>query len=323
VARAPARADRPAEDEFGKKVREAQDRGVAYLKQQQRDQGGGRWNWENDTLTVLQAGGSSSLALLALLESGVKVDDPVVRRGMPYLRSLEPKHTYVVSLQTQVLCKANRKEDADLIKRNVKWLEDAAQRNAQGELIGWTYTNAPGNRADNSNSRYAVSGLYAAHKVGFKTKKVDFWKDVRDYYLRTQMADGGWTYANATGSRPTHTMTGSGIVCLLQAKDAAGKGDKETDAAIDKGLDWIGRNLVFQNPPHSFYNCDVIASLGRASERKEFGAGAGKRDWYREGAEWLLKNQKAGGEWQINQAIDSFPIISTSFALRFLASRPD
>jgi RNA polymerase sigma factor (sigma-70 family) len=323
VARAPAKADRPPEDELGKKVREAQDKGIEYLKNQQKDQGGGIWNWENDQLATVQAGGSSALALLALLESGVKADDAVVARGLKFLRTLPPKHTYVVGLQTQVFCKANQKGDAPLIKRNVKWLEGAATRNAQGEMLGWSYTAAGGDRADNSNNRYALAGLYAAHKAGFGPANADFWKQVRELYVRTQTADGGWTYANAPGSRPTHTMTGSGIVCLLQAKDAAGKGDKETDTAITKGLAWIDQHLVFQSPPHTFYNFDVIAAVGRTSERKQFGAGAAKREWYREGAEWLLKNQKAGGEWQINQPIDHFPVISTSFALRFLASRPD
>jgi squalene cyclase len=201
-------------------------------------------------------------------------------------------------------------------------LEDGAVRNAQGQLFGWSYTAGPGQRADNSNTWYALAGLYAAHKAGFKAARADFWKDVLDLYVRSQRRDGGWGYV-PEAANSTHTMTASGVLCLLQAKEALGKEGKAADPAIDSGLAWIGNNLKFQNPPHTFYNFDVIAALGRASERKDFGPKDNKREWYREGAEWLLKSQKPGGEWQINQAIDAFPVISTSFALRFLASRPE
>jgi RNA polymerase sigma factor (sigma-70 family) len=317
---APAKKERPPEDPLRKKVREAQDKGVAYLKSQQRDQGG-QVNWENDTLNLLQPGGTSSLAVLALLESGLKPDDKAVAHGLKYLRTVEPKHTYVVSLQTQAFCRANQKEDADRIKRNVKWLEDAAVWNG-GKLEGWSYSaGGAGNRADNSNSRYAIAALHAAHRAGFKVAKDKFWKEVRDLYVGTQAADGGWGYVPR--SNVTHTMTGSGLLALLLAKDALGKEGKADDQAIENGFRWIADNFQLKNPPHTFYNFDVIAALGRASEQKDFGTKDKKRDWYREGAEWLISEQKPSGEWQIKQATDDFPVVSTSFALRFLASRPE
>jgi RNA polymerase sigma factor (sigma-70 family) len=319
---APAKREKPPEDELSKKVCEAQKKGITYLKAAQTDQGLGVWNWETSPVAAGQQGGASALALLALLESDVKTDDPVVARGLKYLRTVEPRHTYVVGLQTQVFCKANQKEDADLIKRNVKWLEEAGVRNLKGELFGWSYTTGPGQRADNSNSRYAVAGLYAAHKAGFKTAKADFWKDLRELYLRTQRADGGWGYV-PEAAKSTQTMSGSGLICLFRAKEIIGTDDKAADGAIDGGLTWVANNLQLKIALHTFYNFDVVAELGRASERSDLGEKGRKRDWYREGAEWLLTNQKIGGEWQINVAVDSNPVLSTSFALRFLASRPD
>jgi RNA polymerase sigma factor (sigma-70 family) len=318
---APVKKERPPEDPLRKKVQEAQEKGINYLKSQQRENAKGIWNWENDTLNLLQPGGSSALAVLALLESGLKPDDEAVARGLTYLRTVAPTHTYVVSLQTQVLCRANQKEDADRIKRNVKWLEEAAVWNG-GKLQGWSYQSAPGKRADNSNSRYAIAALHAAHRAGFKVAKDRFWTEVRDLYVRTQTADGGWGYVPES-PKATHTMTVSAVVALTLAKDVLGKEGKPDEQAIENGFRWIADNLQFKNPPNTFYNFDVIAALGRASERKDFGTKDKKRDWYREGAEWLIREQKPGGEWQIKQAIDDFPVISTSFALRFLASRPD
>jgi hypothetical protein len=320
---APLGKEKPPEDALAKKVEEAQKNGVNYLKGQQKNQGAGVWNWENDTRNLLQPGGTSSLALLALLESGVKVDDEAVKRGLKYLRELKPQHTYVVGLQTQVLCKANQKEDAELIKRNVKWLEDAAVWKGKN-LEGWSYLSNQGNRADNSNTRYALAGLYAAHKVSFKVSKEKFWEEVRDFYLRSQSVAGSWGYQNVNkNAKGTHTMTLSGILGLMQAQEVIGRKDKLADQAVEAGFAWIANEFTIMNRPHTFYNLDVMAAVGRASERKDFGTKAKKIEWYKEGVDWLLKNQKPGGEWQIKAAIDDFPVISTSFALRFLASRPD
>src|SRR5262245_58581854 len=138
IAMAPVKKDKSPPDPLAEKVKEAQDQGIKYLKSQQKDQGRDTWNWENDTLTVLQPGGTSALAVVALLESGVKFDDEVVARGLKYLRSVEPKHTYVVSLQTQAFCNANQKEETKLIERNVAWLEKAAIWKGKN-LEGWSY----------------------------------------------------------------------------------------------------------------------------------------------------------------------------------------
>jgi RNA polymerase sigma factor (sigma-70 family) len=330
LALAPVKKERPPEDPLRKKVQEAQEKGIAYLKKQQRKQSDDVWNWEIDQLNLLQPGGTSSLAVLALLESGLKPDDESVARGLKYLRTVEPKHTYVVGLQTQVFCRANQKEDADRIKKNVQWLADAAVRNG-GKLEGWSYSgDGAGNRADNSNTRYAVAGLYAAHKAGFKVSKEGFWESVREHYVQTQTKDGGWTYAGGARGSPTLTMTVSGLWGLLQAKVVLGKEDEAAARAATAATAWLANELRFSNPPHTFYNFDVIAALGRASERKDFGTKEKKREWYREGCELLtgVKNspglaQKPSGEWQIKQAIDDFPVVSTSFALRFLASPPE
>lgn len=322
LVQVPPAKDKAAEDPMVAKIAEAQKKGIEYLKSQQKEQAKGIWNWDNDTINLLQPGGTSCLAMLALLDSGLKADDEIVARGMKYIRDLKAQHTYVVSLQTQVLCKANQKADANLIKRNVKWLEDSAVRK-DGQLQGWSYTANGGNRADNSNSRYAVAGLYAAHKAGFKVAKEGFWDEVRGLYVRTQKAKGGWGYTSTEVPIATLTMTGSGLLCLSLAKDVVGKDDKAAEKATVLGFDWIASEFRLIVYPHTFYNLDVIAALGRASERKDFGTKDKKHEWYKEGSEWLLKNQKLGGEWRDSGAIDNFPIISTAFALRFLASRPD
>lgn len=102
-------------------VREAIDRGVAWMKNQQQPNG----NWGE---VIGYPGGMTSLCTLALLNCGVSPDDPSIKKALNYLRSVESQKTYVVALQTMVFCRATPERDARLIRRNVKWLEDVQIR---------------------------------------------------------------------------------------------------------------------------------------------------------------------------------------------------
>src|SRR5579862_1916943 len=87
------------------KVKTAIDRGVRYLKENQRPDG--RWleSFEN------RAGGSTALATLALLNAGVPADEDHIKRALGYLRGLESPNTYVRALQTMVFAEAGQVED--------------------------------------------------------------------------------------------------------------------------------------------------------------------------------------------------------------------
>src|SRR5262245_1923950 len=88
------------EEELVEKVRKAIDNGVKYLKKQQSPQG----TWEGVVLQLLadMEGGGTALTTLALLNCGVKPDDPTLVRAIAYLEKLPPKKTYVVGLQNLV-----------------------------------------------------------------------------------------------------------------------------------------------------------------------------------------------------------------------------
>src|SRR5262249_11671748 len=185
------------------------DRGVQHL----RDVEKGTGNWEHGGDAVRLPGGYSSLALLALLNSGVKPDDPIIERGLKYLRTVEPRYTYVVGLQTMVFAAAGRAEDKERIQRNVDWLVNAAFKGG-APFRGWSY--GPHGFGDNSNTQYALLGLHEGHLAG---AKIDprVWKEIRDYYARTQRADGGWGYSTQEANGSTLTMTTAGLCGMIIA----------------------------------------------------------------------------------------------------------
>src|SRR6478752_6660915 len=109
------------EEELVEKVRKAIDDGVRYLK---REQSRTQWNWEGVVLNLLadMEGGVTALVTLALLNCGLKPTEVEIAKAIEYLRTLPPKKTYVVGLQTMVFVEAREKKDLPLIQRNADWL---------------------------------------------------------------------------------------------------------------------------------------------------------------------------------------------------------
>jgi RNA polymerase sigma factor (sigma-70 family) len=302
----------PQRDPFLDEVAKSKTAVVAFLRKQQNTDG----SWEDQKgplASGISSGGTSCLVLLALLEAGLTAEDDTIKQGLKYVRSVPPTGTYVVALQTQALCKANQKEDAKRIAANVAWLEKAVARE-RGTMTGWSYTDKPG-RGDGSNSRYAIVALHAAHKVGFKVQGKDFWTDVAGMYLTTQNANGGWGYVSP--QQPTATMTGSGVIGVQLAYDVIGAPTKESKAATENGCIWYEDRFTLKQT-YDYYHLDVLANMGRATERRKLTDRAKSFDWYREGCAWLFKQQKESGQFQGSNA--ETPCVASAFALRFLAS---
>src|SRR4051794_706240 len=115
AASSPA-ADRPKEP-LVEKVAEAIKRGKKYLIANQ-GRGG---DWEGHGASGFP-GGCTALALLALLNAGVPPDDPVIKNGIKYLKSVPQSDTYVIGLRTMVFCLLGDKELMQDIDKDVNWL---------------------------------------------------------------------------------------------------------------------------------------------------------------------------------------------------------
>jgi hypothetical protein len=341
VNAAPAQAQAPlkVEEELVDKVRKCIDLGVKYLISQQNRDG----NWEGVILKVIADldGGQTALVTLALLNSGMKPDDPVLTKTFKYLRALEPKKTYVVALQNLVFAEARERKDLPLIQRNAEWLVSNAigYNNGAGRLEGWSY---PGNQmGDNSNTQYALLGLYAAKQAGVKIRDEEkVWKAIQEYYVRTQISEsatsGKWSYLTQIKDLGTISMTVAGVCGLIiagmgldeseQKLDpstgiAANCGAYSTNTPVAKGMNWIGAHFTFESQKSMFYNVYGIERLGRLSGQRFID----RYDWYREGCEKLIRMQEDSGASKgaivapPGNGVDNSRILSTSFALLFLS----
>src|SRR5438552_157079 len=86
---APAQQKKP--EPLVEKVKRAIDKGVSHLRSTQSPGG----SWDDDKTGLQYPGGGTSLALLALLNSGVPVNDPMIQKGLTNLRGLGYPPTYV------------------------------------------------------------------------------------------------------------------------------------------------------------------------------------------------------------------------------------
>lgn len=325
------------EDELVEKVRKGIEKGVAFLKKEQNPQG----NWEGVVLAFLadMDGGATALCTLALLNCGVKPEDPSLVRALQYLHDLPPKKTYVVALQNLVFLETRKEKYKPKIQKNADWLVEHAVNRTRGRE-GWSY---PGNSvADNSNTQYALLGLYAAKQAGAKIDD-DVWKAIQEYYNKHQrkisQTSGYWTYHNANfggGDTASFSMTVAGVCGLIIAGMGLDQSEQQLDettgvarncgvysenTGVARGLNWIGANFSFESPKSTFYNVYGVERLGRLSGQRWIG----KFDWYREGCEFLLgKGRDAGlqnddGSVSKGKGIDGATVLTTAFALLFLS----
>jgi hypothetical protein len=299
------------------------DRGVDYLKREQLPRG----NWNE---MAGYNGGVTALCTLALLNAGVPADDPVILKALEYLYKIEPDKTYTVALQTMVFAEADPKKYMLAIRRNVVWLE--RHQIKEGDKKGaWSY---PGPGGDNSNAQFAILGLYDAQRIGAEVRR-ETWQLAADYWRSTQNADGSWGYV--PGDPGSGSMTCAGIGGLAIATAALESGDASVengnvlccrphadDDALDNGIEWLAQRFSVERNPRSarggqsvlYYYLYGLERAGRLTARRFIG----DHDWYREGAELLVREQDSLSHyWKGGWYAERDERISTAMALLFLA----
>jgi Domain of unknown function (DUF4159) len=305
-------------------VRKSIERGKEYLLREQNPKTGA---WDEHPG---QAGAITSLCALALLNAGVEPEHERIQLALKYLRTFKPEMTYATSLQTMVFCAAGVKADLVRIRANSKWLEEHQIKS--GEKSGaWSYPSQGG--GDNSNSQFALLALYEAERVGVPVAEKT-WRLAYEYWKDCQNENGSWGYLRGMGGSGSMTCAGiaamvitSGELNLGDAEVVNGRlnccGEQKNNLPVERGLDWLGQHFsVTINPGAGarqgwlLYYLYGVERVGRMTARRFIG----KHDWYRAGAEKLVRDQDTlSGFWKgVGHAEDS-PQIGTSLALLFLA----
>jgi hypothetical protein len=324
-------------------VRHAMDLGVRYLQTSQ-NPSTGTWSEYSG-----QEGGITALCTLALLNAGQTPDESHVKNALHYLRNLRPKTTYVIALQTMVLCRATPADDQLIIGRNVEWLEETQIKSGPADFKGgWSYPPLRGERSgagDCSNSQFALLALYEAGRAA-ETGQIsvtihrDTWERVRTYWINNQREDGAWGYYKLMVG--TGSMTCAGIASLviaddvLHEPDAKVSGDQidgcyrapsEDQDRINRGINWLVKYFTVRaNPPSApsdsglwhYYYLYGLERAGRLTARRKIG----ENDWYREGAAYLVQaigTVVSRSSWKGSGHAEDNEDIATSLALLFLS----
>jgi hypothetical protein len=160
--------------------------------------------------------------------------------------------------------------------------------------------------------------LDAAAGAGVKIDKA-VWEEIRAHYLGSQRADGGWCYTPAMSAGTTLSMTSAGVCGLFLADRHLDKKPAGYEAALAKGLNYLGDRFSLEGPVHRYYILHSLGRVGQLSGKRVFAGQQAKHDWYRAGAEFLLREQAADGSWKDPRGAGADPVMATSLALLFMA----
>jgi hypothetical protein len=181
---------------------------------------------------------------------------------------------------------------------------------------------------DNSNAQYAALGLRACLDAGIDVDPKVLHL-ARKWWTSCQNSDGGWGY-NGNGTQggednPTsvsNTSYGSmtvGAVGALCIYDYYLGANYKNNGATLKGLEWLVKNYdVMKNPRKtsfaSLYYLYGLERVGMLYGTEKLG----NYEWYPDGAEYLLRIQKPGGDWHAGDSTPREPHVDTCFAILFL-----
>jgi hypothetical protein len=303
---------------------------------------------------------------LAMLECGVPAGDQAVKNAARFVRqsSATLERTYEISLAIVFLDKLGKAEDRPLI-RTLGLRLAAGQRH----VGGWGYVcpvltkgqeekllkllskkkpeenlrrfplpkdpNSPSLAAsDNSNTQFAILGLWAARKYDLP---FDYCLSLVGNRFRSCQQPGGWGYAfrASRGGAAYGSMTAAGLLGLAVGRGSAPKAReslteeaKRSDEGITWGLKALAHYMKYPGDtgiggtdpsfgPKGKVNLYLLWSVERVGVFCNLKTIGGK-DWYRWGADLLLRTQNANGSWTGRGNGGTAAVIDTSMALLFL-----
>jgi hypothetical protein len=307
------------------RVRHAVDNGLAYLRKQHKE--------------FPQYRNYIALLGLTLLECGIAADDPSVQQIAERIRARERdlRQTYELTLAILFLDRLGEARDRHVINtfgqrllagqlQGGTWSYSCLLNEKRWDPIKWPTTPMPfwngkldskgadqsrrlRYRGDNSNTQFAILGLWVAQRHGVSSRSALL--ATEQYFRATQFPDGSWSYHPA-GQATRDSMTCAGLMSLaLRWGVISGQGpnirptqpSQVRDGAIDQGLRYLAQSLdkirvtgasitgvEARDPLYFLWSLERMAVI---YDLKKIGT----REWYPWAAEMLVETQQADGQW--------------------------
>jgi VWFA-related protein len=327
-------AQAPGDEEIARAIA----RGVEFLNEAQGDNG--EWRYGEQPQHSL---GMTALAGLALLENGIARDAREISKAREIVATAvrESNQTYDLALAVLFLarCQQTRTGHDDSL------IQLLGRRLAQGDHAGiWDYSvpiseeeatsESPGPRrggggrrarinrnrggaGDNSNTQFALLGLWAAGRHGFDSDEA--LESIDGHFRSSQLRDGRWGYRN--NMQGSEAMSCAGLMGLAIAASRPSLAERQTarargaalaaDPAFQAALRAVGQDARRAGEHSDIY---YLWSLERVCVALGLRSLDGF-DWYAHGARILLNRQESDGGWPSDRW-GRLP--STALALLFL-----
>ncbi len=266
----------------------------------------------------MQWGGITSMAVYGLLAAGEEPQSAKIAAAMSFLDKADVVGVYAMGMKLQRWNYVRKPTPAQktVIKKDALLLINAVNTAAGAAQGLYHYPITADNTYDLSCSNYGVLGVWAAAQQNLEIPSA-YWKLVDEAWRNQQNGDGGFQYMNGGPKgkgESTLPMTAAGVATLFITQEMLNtKHDLCTgnivDANIDRGLEWLSKNYGGLGNLYAMYN---VERVGTASGYKYFGT----VDWYKQGAEFLVKTQNGDGSW--NPGGHGNNITGTVWALLFL-----
>jgi len=315
-------------DESPEKVRAAIERAFKYLQSQRQND-----NWEavaapipgDPGLTGERWGQLSALSTYALLRSGEASN---MASNMPgcinWLRNASITAPSAVALRAQISAimpvkKSDPQDKSNPINADARLLAQVMVKPGltagpvpKGQQAGEALYYLDANQS-------VVAGMAALEQAGAEFP-LEYWRTIEQASVRAQQADGSWIGLEAPAADRAR-VTGAGVanrVAIYERlyPDWGGMGclGTVTDRCLLSAADWLDAYAgdAAGNPAAMW----AVEEAALVTGRKYFGT----IDWYRTGAQSLLKTQNADGSWPATPGADPAGrcIPETAYALLFL-----
>lgn len=310
-------------DQFQPRINGAINRGVTRLIEMQARDGSWGQHYEK------YRSGMTVLATYALLKSGVSVAHPSVQAGLRFIYQEEPARTYTAGVMMMLLRHLIEHGDPNnkalYMERAERIIDRILEWERRDPDTGWAY---PEGNYDLSCTQYAALALWSAHELGIKTPRNVYVRMINGLHKHYGGLEGEFPAAPGSGLKTNPTRgyryrgdrtdsrsmsTAAIAICriaeICAGKNLGGPSRRFAESQLTAAINWLEINWSMTSAPNSYDFYYYLYGVERAAGLPGM-EGRIRADWYFEGADHLLGQQKEDGGWSTQS--------NTAFTLLFL-----